>query len=369
MTVMRRIRAVPSWQVTLGVALLALGFLIAAQLASEGPRVQYTTQERTPLVETANELQSQQDGLKARILDLGPRSRRSRARARARPSLVKQLNARARAGAHRRRADRADRARASSSSSRTRRRRCRPMGARRTTSSGRVTSGRGRRAVGRGRRGDRGQRRTDHPDLGDHRRRDLAAGQLGLPRAAVPDHRARRARPVRPVEQVAGLHRLRPGAQRGLRHPGLVGRPGLGRRARLRRHGHAPLLAAAPVAVRGAIRRRRAAVRGPDVHRRSSQLTIAAVAVILGLLVVIQLRSEAGSTRARAAVGAGPDRPRRQPECAQRPAPPGELEPRERAGDADRQPVARRRIRRRDHAPTCSASAPTPASNPSPAPG
>ena len=48
----RRLRAIPTWQVTLGVALLALGFLIAAQLASEGPRVRYTTQERTPLVET-----------------------------------------------------------------------------------------------------------------------------------------------------------------------------------------------------------------------------------------------------------------------------------------------------------------------------
>ena len=67
---MRHIRRIPSWQVTLGVALLALGFLIAAQLASEGPRVQYTTQERTPLVETANGLQAQQDGLKAQILDL-----------------------------------------------------------------------------------------------------------------------------------------------------------------------------------------------------------------------------------------------------------------------------------------------------------
>ena len=54
----RRLRAIPSWQITLGVALLALGFLIAAQLASEGPRVRYTTQERTPLVETANELQT-----------------------------------------------------------------------------------------------------------------------------------------------------------------------------------------------------------------------------------------------------------------------------------------------------------------------
>jgi uncharacterized protein YlxW (UPF0749 family) len=66
----RRLRAIPTWQVTLGVALLALGFLIAAQLASEGPRVRYTTQERTPLVETADELQAQQDALKQRILDL-----------------------------------------------------------------------------------------------------------------------------------------------------------------------------------------------------------------------------------------------------------------------------------------------------------
>lgn len=70
MIAVRRLRAIPTWQVTLGVALLALGFLIAAQLASEGPRVRYTTQERTPLVETANELQTQQDALKQRILDL-----------------------------------------------------------------------------------------------------------------------------------------------------------------------------------------------------------------------------------------------------------------------------------------------------------
>ena len=65
-----RIRALPTWQITLGLALLALGFLIAAQLAAEGPRVRYTTQERSPLVETALELQSEQDGLKAQIGDL-----------------------------------------------------------------------------------------------------------------------------------------------------------------------------------------------------------------------------------------------------------------------------------------------------------
>jgi uncharacterized protein YlxW (UPF0749 family) len=65
-----RIRAIPSWQITLAVALLVLGFLIAAQLAVEGQRVRYTTQERSPLVETALGLQGQQDSLKARILDL-----------------------------------------------------------------------------------------------------------------------------------------------------------------------------------------------------------------------------------------------------------------------------------------------------------
>jgi uncharacterized protein YlxW (UPF0749 family) len=65
-----RIRAIPSWQVTLGFALLALGFLVAAQLAAEGPRVRYTTQERSPLVETALGQQTQQEQLKNEVLDL-----------------------------------------------------------------------------------------------------------------------------------------------------------------------------------------------------------------------------------------------------------------------------------------------------------
>jgi uncharacterized protein YlxW (UPF0749 family) len=65
-----RVRAIPSWQLTLGIALMALGFLVAAQLASEGPRIRYTTQERTPLVETALELQQEQDRLKQQVLDL-----------------------------------------------------------------------------------------------------------------------------------------------------------------------------------------------------------------------------------------------------------------------------------------------------------
>jgi uncharacterized protein YlxW (UPF0749 family) len=72
-TLMARVRAIPSWQITLSVALLVLGFLIAAQLAAEGPRVRYTTQERSPLVETALGLQTEQDVLKARLLDLRTR--------------------------------------------------------------------------------------------------------------------------------------------------------------------------------------------------------------------------------------------------------------------------------------------------------
>jgi uncharacterized protein YlxW (UPF0749 family) len=69
-TVGARIRAIPSWQITLGIALLALGFLVAVQLQAEGPRVRYTTQERSPLVETALALQKQQADLKTRIVDL-----------------------------------------------------------------------------------------------------------------------------------------------------------------------------------------------------------------------------------------------------------------------------------------------------------
>lgn len=70
MTLGTRVRAIPSWQITLGLALLGLGFLVAAQLAAEGPRVRYTTQERAPLIETATELRTQQEELRARISEL-----------------------------------------------------------------------------------------------------------------------------------------------------------------------------------------------------------------------------------------------------------------------------------------------------------
>ena len=69
-TIGARIRAIPSWQLTLGLALMALGFLIAAQVAAEGPRIRYTTLERSPLVQTALALQAQQAELKSRIVAL-----------------------------------------------------------------------------------------------------------------------------------------------------------------------------------------------------------------------------------------------------------------------------------------------------------
>ena len=92
--VVDRLRRIPSWQVTLGIALLALGFLIAAQLAAEGPRVRYTSQERSPLVETARGLQTQQDGLKAQILTLRGQIKAIEEQGQGTTALVRDLNSR-----------------------------------------------------------------------------------------------------------------------------------------------------------------------------------------------------------------------------------------------------------------------------------
>lgn len=92
MSLVGRLRTIPSWQVTLGVALLGLGFLIAAQLAAEGPRVRYTTQERSPLVETATQLQERQDTIKASILDVRGRIEEVERASQGSASLVRDLN-------------------------------------------------------------------------------------------------------------------------------------------------------------------------------------------------------------------------------------------------------------------------------------
>src|SRR5436190_12142203 len=88
-----RIRQIPSWQLTLGIALLVLGFLVTAQLRSEAPRVRYTTQERPPLVETALGLQSQQEQLKDRILQLRAQIQDLEAKGQGNAALARQLNA------------------------------------------------------------------------------------------------------------------------------------------------------------------------------------------------------------------------------------------------------------------------------------
>ena len=87
-----RLRSTPSWQVALFGALVALGFLIAAQARAEAPRVRYTTQERAPLVETVVALQAQQDALKERILDLRARVTATEQGVAGSGALVKDLN-------------------------------------------------------------------------------------------------------------------------------------------------------------------------------------------------------------------------------------------------------------------------------------
>jgi uncharacterized protein YlxW (UPF0749 family) len=89
----RRLVPISSWQVTGFIALLVLGFLIAAQLASQTPKVRYTTQERQPLVETALGLQAQQETLKDRIEALRAQIADLEGQAEGSDALVRQLNA------------------------------------------------------------------------------------------------------------------------------------------------------------------------------------------------------------------------------------------------------------------------------------
>lgn len=91
-SILERLRRIPSWQVTLGLALLALGFLVAAQLRSEAPRVRYTSQERRPLVETALGLQAKKEGLRNRVLALRTKIQDLEGREQGNAEVVRQLN-------------------------------------------------------------------------------------------------------------------------------------------------------------------------------------------------------------------------------------------------------------------------------------
>ncbi len=96
MSAIGRIRSIASWQITLGVALLALGFLIAAQLRTEAPRVRYASQERVPLVETAHDLQARQDALKQGLLDLRAQIQTVESQGKGSAALVADLDSRLR---------------------------------------------------------------------------------------------------------------------------------------------------------------------------------------------------------------------------------------------------------------------------------
>ncbi|MFI5261845.1 MAG: DUF881 domain-containing protein [Candidatus Limnocylindrales bacterium] len=90
---MSRAQRIPSWQLTLGVALLALGFLMTAQLRSLVPRSQYDSSDLPPLRQTAQELQTAQDALKAQILDLRDQIQTAEGSGQGNAALVASLNA------------------------------------------------------------------------------------------------------------------------------------------------------------------------------------------------------------------------------------------------------------------------------------
>jgi len=86
-------RRIPSWQLTLAAALLALGFLIAVQLGTQGARVRYASSERPPLLDTANELRQAQGRLEERILALRAKISAAEGGTAGNSALVQQLNA------------------------------------------------------------------------------------------------------------------------------------------------------------------------------------------------------------------------------------------------------------------------------------
>ena len=87
-----RMRSIPTWGITHFLALAALGFLIAAQVRSEMPRVRYTSQERAPLIEAAVGLQAQQKAFQAQIRDLRSRITSAETGTQGSDAIVKQLN-------------------------------------------------------------------------------------------------------------------------------------------------------------------------------------------------------------------------------------------------------------------------------------
>ncbi|MEJ7697790.1 MAG: DUF881 domain-containing protein [Candidatus Limnocylindrales bacterium] len=297
MSVTGRLRGIPSWQLTLGAALLGLGFLVAAQLGSEGPRVRYTSQERSPLVETAGQLQAQQEELKRSILDIRTKIQAAEGEGAGSAALVKDLN------------DRLQEARIAA-------------GLIPLTGTGIVLQLEDLQepVAPDGNEGDYlvGARdlRTVIEELWSAGAEAIAVnGERITPSTAVIDVGPSilvNSAYLSPPYQVtaigpAGLYSAlsaRPGSRGsgqgpggGLRYPDLVRRAALGRHAGLRRDRHAALCAPCTVAwCRNDGRVSHRPSDGRPMNDRRNQLTVALVAFVLGLLVVVQLRTQASST-------------------------------------------------------------------------
>ena len=182
-----------------------------------------------------------------------------------------------------------------------------------------------RRALARRRGGDRGQRRAGHESTGDPRHRRHRSSSTPPTSPAVPGQGDRPDRPVLDrLSPSPGLRATssRPGAARSGSASPSPSRP----RSTSRRSPAAVTLresravpsptVAAPARARGDPAVTAASLRGSPRCAIREPVTLAAVAFLLGLLVVVQIRTQAGGDRLASAVGPGPDAPRRQPERA-----------------------------------------------------
>ena len=291
----QRLRAIPSWQVTLGVALLALGFLIAAQLAVRGS----ARPLHDPGADAAGRDRQRAAGPAGRAQDPDPRparadpGRREPGRGRRRPRPAAQRAARA--GAHRGRPHRADRDRDRPPARGLEGSRSRPTAASRTTSSARATSGSSSRSCG-----APAPRRSRSTASGSPRPRRSSTSARRCWSTRPTSRRRTRSRALGPPDLYDRLSaspgfvdfvRARSegyGIRVSLAEPESVDMPAFVGTVTLRYS--RPLPSPSAVAVRDAQQR----AGRLTMHRRRSQLTIAAVAFVLGLLVVVQLRSQAG---------------------------------------------------------------------------
>ena len=349
--IVRRIRELPSWQVTLSAALLVLGFLIAAQLSAQGPLIRYTTQERVPLVGTVLGLQSQQDALKDQILSLRSQIRTpSRPSCRDRPPRRRHSTRTSRRPGSRA-ASPSSPAPASSSGSKM-------PGARSANSNadGLVTArdvriARRGAVAGRG-RGDR--RSTTSGRHHDGRILDIGNSILVNSAYLAPPYQYPAIGPTDLYTRLSALgfvRGVRSGPDRPVRHPPLL------RRARQRDR-------ARPLPAPSSGRYIRPSSRPVNPRRGRTASTITVVAFVLGFLVVAQIRGQGANASLSPTVRPGPDAAGRQPQHPERGIPGRGRRPRAATVAASPTPVPGARALPVSSAPTSIGSRPGPASAP-----